>query len=80
MKPCNELEIVGLKSMQPSKDYYKGYDAAEKNYMRMLDNMKTEIQARKIVGKSIEHIYFNMALDDVLQIIDKYKGESEVEK
>lgn len=64
MKPCNELEIVGLKSMQPNKDYYKGYDAAEKNYMRILDKIRAEIMSKD-------------GLEEALEIIDKYRAESE---
>lgn len=43
MKPCNESEIVGIKSMGHSKDYYAGYDAAEKNYIKILGEIRVEI-------------------------------------
>lgn len=66
MKPCNESEIVGLKSMQPSKDYYKGYDVAEKNYMRILDKIRAEI----------EHLHdWAFSREEILRIIDKSESE-----
>lgn len=62
--------------MQPNKDYYKGYDAAEKNYMRILDKIKAEIeQITDTMGVSYNQYVSKI---DVLQIIDKYRAESEV--
>lgn len=88
MKPCNELEIVGLKSMQPSKDYYKGYDAAEKNYMMVFDKIRAEIeqaadkQFQIAMGVAdLNERYTHIQMENVyrhsLNIIDKYKAESE---
>ena len=74
MKPCNESEIVGIKSMGHSKDYYAGYDAAVKNNIIMLGKMRAEIEqmpseltadGRRIIQR-----------ENVFQIIDKYITKS----
>lgn len=74
MKPCNELEIVGIKSMQPSKDYYKGYDAAAKNYIRILEKIKAEIHATAEMHDDGNYYLRDEWIDEYF---DKYKVESE---
>ena len=44
MKPCNEFEIGGIKSMDRSKDYYAGYDAAKKDDITIFNKIKVEIE------------------------------------
>lgn len=40
----------------------------------ILDKIRAEIEAREMVAEhTIEYQFYNMALNDVLQIIDKYK-------
>lgn len=69
--------------MQPSKDYYKGYDAAEKNYIRKFEKIVAEIEeykSRKMslaVGVDDLEKGKQIALEYVLTVLDKYKSESE---
>ena len=76
MKPCNELEIVGIKSMDHSKDYYAGYDAAEKNYIRIFDKIRTEIEEHIKINQNLNTDRAN-ALCWCLKIIDKYSKAQE---
>ena len=73
MKPCNETEIVGLKSMGRSKDYYAGYDAAVKNNIIMLDKIRAEIRKKMRFDSFNEGI---VSYDDVSKILDKYITKS----
>lgn len=78
MKPCNELEIIGIKSMGRSKDYCAGYDAAEKNYIRILDKIRDEIK-KLAENPNFGDLSLGVSCGamKVIEIIDKYKVESE---
>lgn len=73
MKPCNESEIVGIKSMGHSKDYYAGYDAAVKNNIIMLGKIRAEIRKKMRFDSFNEGI---VSYDDISKILDKYITKS----
>lgn len=41
----------------------------------VLDKIRAEIESKEMIETTSERQFYNMALDDVLQIIDKYKAE-----
>lgn len=43
----------------------------------VFDKIKAEIKAREMTEFTTEQVFYNMALDAALHIIDKYKKESE---
>lgn len=78
MKPCNELEIVGIKSMGRSKDYYAGYDAAVKNDITVFNKIKVEIkQLAENPNFGDLSLGVSCGAMKAIEIIDKYKVESE---
>lgn len=46
---------------------------------KILDKIRAEIESKEMIETTSEREFYNMALNDVLQIIDKYRVESEVE-
>lgn len=82
MKPCNESEIVGIKSMGHSKDYYAGYDAAKKDDITIFNKIKVEIM-RPIIRDEYsqrQNDYcdgYEFVCKRIAAIIDKYITKSE---
>ena len=44
---------------------------------KILDKIRAEIESKEMIETTSEREFYNMALNDVLQIIDKYRVESE---
>ena len=43
----------------------------------VLSKIRAEIESKEMIETTSEREFYNMALNDVLQIIDKYRAESE---
>ena len=71
-EPCEEVKRV-------EQRYEKALDDMEKHYKGVLDKIRAEIESKEMIETTSEREFYNMALNDVLQIIDKYRVESEVE-
>ena len=75
MKPCNESEIVGIKSMGHSKDYYAGYDAAKKDDITIFNKIKVEIEQTADEEQKHDKKWAT-GLKYAVKIIDKYITKS----
>ena len=67
MKPCDESEIVGIKTFKLSEEYLKGYEAAEKNNLVVLKKIRREIEKQSVADF--------IAVSTVADIIDGYISE-----
>ena len=61
-------------------DYKQGYDKANDEWLERIDKIRAEIESKEMIETTSEHEFYNMALNDALQIIDKYKAEREDKK
>ena len=43
----------------------------------VIDKIRAEIEAKEMIEENTETMFYNMALKDCLNILDKYKAESE---
>ena len=75
MKPCDELEIVGLDATY-RKYYLKGYEDAEKEHNYHLKKIKAEID-KQAWAIAISDTDRANGMWDAYRIIDKYKGDKE---
>ena len=74
-EPCEEVKRV-------EQQYEKALDDMEKHYKGVLDKIRAEIEGiyrviLKGTPKDDWAVRWNDCLDEVLEIIDKYKVESE---
>ncbi len=58
---------------QTYKDIDRAFKALEERD-ELLDKIRAEIESKEMVETTSERVFYNMALNDVLQIIDKHKG------
>ena len=70
IEPCAEVKIV-------EQRYEKALDDMEKRYKDVLDKIREEIELHRRKTESIDPYDL---VGDCLDIIDKYKVESEVEE
>ena len=71
-EPCEEVKRV-------EQLYEEVIDYMEKRYKDALDKIRAEIEEELVHDDWDfgQEIYYNSAINDVLQIIDKYMAESE---
>jgi len=59
-------------------DYQQGYDSANDEWLERIDKIRAEIEMEKLEDSPNFCVKaHNNAVDRILQIIDKYKAESE---
>lgn len=73
-----EISETEIKSMTKEQNYFRGYKDGKTD---VLDKIRTEINGIEINGQVDEHTMFTRAGEQIkqmaLEIIDKYKAESE---
>lgn len=72
----SEISETEIKSMTKEQNYFRGYKDGKSD---VLDNLRAEIEQLHYHPK-IDFIKNDAVVDIALEIIDKYKAESEDEK
>ena len=67
-----KLSGLRYKGILEDKDYKRLCKALDNE--NVLDKIRAEIESKEMTETTSEHEFYNMALNDVLQIIDKFKG------
>ena len=70
----SEISEIEIKSMTKEQNYMRGYEDGKSD---VLDKIRAEIEALSNANPSYWHSGDMVEREDVLEIIDKYKAESE---
>lgn len=70
----SEISEIEIKSMTKEQNYMRGYENGKSD---VLDKIRAEIEGLTYYWCEVNP---KSVIDDVLQIIDKYKAESEVQE
>ena len=70
----SEISEIEIKSMTKEQNYMRGYEDGKSD---VLDKIRAEIKALSNANPSYWHSGDMVEREDVLEIIDKYKAESE---
>ena len=70
----SEISEIEIKSMTKEQNYMRGYEDGKSD---VLDNLRAEIEEIEINGHIRDVECFSAGINTVLNVIDKYRAESE---